>query len=610
MGIFSTLQTGVSGLQAAELQIATTGNNISNASSTFYTRQRAVQTTVGHYNYGGVEVGMGTKIDSVVRLHDEYSYSRLKSSSTQLEYTSYLKTKIEEVAKRFPDVKENGVLADLEAYNQAWSSFASAPTDGAQKENLVRVARTLAESLNRSLEDINKIQETINNDIKMTVDEINATGKEIANLNKQINKQEILPTDTANELRDRRDELELKLSKLVDIVTSKSVLTQNSRFESTITDGGDRYSLSISGHLLVKGDSFYPLQIIEDDLNKTSQIVSQGRDEKIIDRTSQISGGKLGAQLDLRGREYIKSEQRYNDGSLQEYKDMLDTFSRTLITQTNNIYASSAKSSLSSNAIKGLTLTNATLGSYDKNIQTGTFDLVVYDAAGNKLGTRSIEINANTTMQDIINQINANVDDNQDNNSLNDIDDLVSAVYQYDGNADTGIFQLNPINPSYKIAIEDKGTNFAGTFGIGGFFSGDSAASIAVKQEYIDNPSELRASANGTDSDNDIANKLVQLQYDKVNFYNKDGTTLTKSLDEYYRIFTGKIATDGEALNNTHATNETLYNSVYEEFQSLNGVNTNEELAALIQYQSSYGAASKIITTIDQMLDTLLGLKS
>ena len=43
--IFSSLNKGVSGLKASEIQIDVTGNNIANANSTFYTRQRAIQTT-------------------------------------------------------------------------------------------------------------------------------------------------------------------------------------------------------------------------------------------------------------------------------------------------------------------------------------------------------------------------------------------------------------------------------------------------------------------------------------------------------------------------------------------------------------------------------------
>ena len=42
---------------------------------------------------------------------------------------------------------------------------------------------------------------------------------------------------------------------------------------------------------------------------------------------------------------------------------------------------------------------------------------------------------------------------------------------------------------------------------------------------------------------------------------------------------------------------------------SVSGVNLDEELTNLIKYQSSYVAAAKLITTADQMLETLLGLK-
>ncbi|TQR34560.1 flagellar hook-associated protein FlgK [Campylobacter sp. MIT 99-7217] len=608
--IFATLDKGVTGLKASEIQISTTGNNITNANSTFYTRQKAIQTTAGFYNIGnGLELGMGTNIDAIVRLHDEYSYVKLKDGTTKVEYTSYMKTKLEEIAKRFPDVQLSGVLADLENYNAAWNNFASNPNDGAVKQNLIKVAQTLTESLNRSYADLDKIQKTINEDIFNTVDEINRVGKEIANLNKQIGRQEVLDTDHANELRDRRDELELTLSKLVSGVASKSILTQTSRFESTMTDGGRNYNLTLEGHVLVDGESFIPLQIITDEVSGDHRIVYQTRDEKIVDMTDKLSGGKIGAQLELRGRTYDKKTQRYDGGILQGYKDDLNTFAKTLITHANNIYASSAKSSVQSDTLSYLT-DDTTLTNYDKNIQTGTFDVIIYDDKGQEVNKKTITININTTMQDIVDQINSNTDDNNDNNTTNDVDDYLTANYNYDFRNNNGVFQINFKNPGFKVAIQDNGTNFAGAFSIGGFFSGTNANNIRVRDELITDPSVLKASKNGTDGDNDIANAMLQLQYQKINFYNPDGTVDTKSLDGYYRKFTGSIASTGEANNMTHNTNTALYNAVYEEFQSLNGVNTNEELAALIQYQTSYGAASKVVTTVDQMLDTLLGLKS
>ncbi|EOX2645840.1 flagellar hook-associated protein FlgK [Campylobacter upsaliensis] len=608
MGIFATLHTGVTGLKASEVQIATTGNNISNANATFYTRQRVVQTTNGYITTGGVQVGTGTAIESIVRLHDEHAYFKLKNASTQQEYTGYLGQVLEEISQRFPDLKNTGILNNLENYNKAWNDFASNPNENATKIALVNATKTLAESVNEAHSTLKKVQQKVNDDIKSTVEEINRIGEEIAHINKQIYGEEALPTDHANELRDRRDELELTLSKLVSAVASKNEIVQDNRFEQTITDPGHHYNLSIEGFSIVDGVNFHPLKLDYDDKNKSYSIYYQTPDEKIHDLTAKLKGGQLGAQLDLRGRDYDKLEGAYDNGILQGYIDSLNTFSKTLITETNNLYAGSAKNSATSDYLEGLT-GDVPLMNYDRTIQAGTFDIVIYDEKGNEKVRKSITIDVTTTMNDLMNQIKANTDDNKDNNSGNDIDDFINASFSFDSKSNSGLFQINAKN-GFKVSLEDKGTNFAGAFSVGGFFSGKDASDIRVKESLLSDPSTVRASKNGVDSGNDMANQIIQLQYDKVSFYNKDGTIDELTMEEYYRKFTGKIASDGENNNVIHKSNMTLYNSVYAEYQSKSGVNTNEELAALIQWQSSYGAAAKIVSTVDQMLDTLLGLKS
>ncbi|EAK1189572.1 flagellar hook-associated protein FlgK [Campylobacter upsaliensis] len=608
MGIFATLHTGVTGLKASEVQIATTGNNISNANATFYTRQRVVQTTNGYITTGGVQVGTGTAIESIVRLHDEHAYFKLKNASTQQEYTGYLGQVLEEISQRFPDLKNTGILNNLENYNKAWNDFASNPNENATKIALVNATKTLAESVNEAHSTLKKVQQKVNDDIKSTVEEINRIGEEIAHINKQIYGEEALPTDHANELRDRRDELELTLSKLVSAVASKNEIVQDNRFEQTITDPGHHYNLSIEGFSIVDGVNFHPLKLDYDDKNKSYSIYYQTPDEKIHDLTAKLKGGQLGAQLDLRGRDYDKLEGAYDNGILQGYIDSLNTFSKTLITETNNLYAGSAKNSATSDYLEGLT-GDVPLMNYDRTIQAGTFDIVIYDEKGNEKVRKSITIDVTTTMNDLMNQIKANTDDNKDNNSGNDVDDFINASFSFDSKSNSGLFQINAKN-GFKVSLEDKGTNFAGAFSVGGFFSGSDASDIRIKDSLLNDPSTVRASKNGVDSGNDMANQIMQLQYDKVSFYNKDGTIDELTMEEYYRKFTGKIASDGENNNVIHKSNMTLYNSVYAEYQSKSGVNTNEELAALIQWQSSYGAAAKIVSTVDQMLDTLLGLKS
>ena len=107
----------------------------------------------------------------------------------------------------------------------------------------------------------------------------------------------------------------------------------------------------------------------------------------------------------------------------------------------------------------------------------------------------------------------------------------------------------------------------------------------------------------------DVANAMVQMQYNILNFYNQDGSSAKGTLAGQYSSLTTTIATDASASKNQYDTNDALYNNINSEFQSISGVNKDEELTNLIQYQKSYTASAKIITTIDQMLDTLLGIK-
>jgi len=67
------------------------------------------------------------------------------------------------------------------------------------------------------------------------------------------------------------------------------------------------------------------------------------------------------------------------------------------------------------------------------------------------------------------------------------------------------------------------------------------------------------------------------------------------------------ISTNQAILNNQTVTAQ--FNATELEYSSISKVSIDEELTNLIKYQTAYGAASKIITTIDQMMQTLLGIK-
>ncbi|MFK5880905.1 MAG: flagellar hook-associated protein FlgK [Sulfurospirillum sp.] len=616
MSLFNTLGTGYSGLSAAEVATATTGHNIANANNNYYTRQRVITSASIPFHSTPGDIGAGVQVSKITRIHDEFVYSRYKDSSNALSHDDYMQQTLKEVAKYFPDLQNMGISNDLKNYFKSWNDFASNANNGSQKIALVQSASTLSSDISSTRATLRDLQDSINNQIKSNIDEVNSIGKRIADINKEIAKVESTQPNQANDLRDQRDHLELTLSKILNVSAFKSHISSQNTVDANATDQGVDYHLNIAGSSFVDGSSFHPL-VIENSGNKSNyySIYSESQDGTRYDLTDKITGGKAGAMLDLRGRTIDKTTNNGfpTDGAIQGYIDDLDTFANSLIVQTNNIYAKSASTKMESSSHKNLS-PDGTLLNSELNIKSGTFDLVMYDNSGVEVGRKVININQSTSMSNdtvtdsITKQINSNSDDNSDNNSTNDISDYFTANY-----GTNGIFYISPNSSkaaqNYSISLEDHGTNFPGAIGINQFFTGDSAKNISVKEEFVKDPALMQGYKAPIAGNNVVANDMVQLQYNKVDFFRKNGTVNSDTLNGFYSFVTTRIATDGEDAGRQKDTSQALFNTVQAEFQSISGVNTDEELTNLIKFQTAYSANAKVITTVDKMLNTLLGIK-
>lgn len=616
MSLFSTLNTGYSGLSAAELATSVTGNNISNANNDYYTRQRVVTSASTPMDVTPGSIGTGVTVTSIERIHDEFVYGRLKDTSNQLAYNQYSQQTLNEIAGYFPDLQGSGIGQDLANYFNAWNSFSSNASDGSQKVALVQNASTLASSVSNARGQLRTLQNSLNDQLKANINEVNSIGQQIVELNKSISTAESVSGNNANDLRDKRDNLELNLSKILNISVSKSDISTQNVIDSNATDQGTNYNINIAGNSFVGGTTFHP--IVADNTKNQSNYYSiyiASQDGTKQDLTSRIQGGKLGAILDIRGRTFASNANGGypTDGVLQGYINNLDSFTNTLITQTNNVYAQSASDKMQGPAQTNLN-SNTSLLSSDLHINAGTFDVVMYNSSGTEVGRKTITINQNTTMSNdalsasIITQINSKTDDNKDNNSTNDISSKFFASYGADNSFSIVPTDAN-VSGAYKISIEDHGTNFPGAIGANEFFTGNDASNIGVKTAYIQDPTKVQGNKAPISGNNDVANNMVQLQYDSLNFYGQYNSVTQDKLSGYYGAITTKIASDGQQAGNNVDTSTALFNTVQTEFQSISGVSTDQELTNLMKFQTAYSANAKIITTIDQMLTTLLGIK-
>lgn len=603
-GILSSLNTSYTGLQAHQLMVDVTGNNIANASDEFYSRQRVLVRPERPLYFQDYNLGRGVSVETIQRIHDEFVFNRYRKAAEEAQYYDTHFTTLREASAFFPEVDGVGIYNDLEEYFNSWKDLAKNSTDPAQKQVLAKNAQVLSNNIQDTRARLVRLQQKASEELEVTINEVNRIGQEIAHINAKLKEMEDQrELKQANELRDRRDELEYNLQTLVGANVFKNHLKSNASAFPKLADFDDEYILNIGfGYNIVDGAMFHPIVLKKDDNHLgLNRLFFQGDDFKTVEITDKIIQGKAGSLLSL----YNSGADGTRVGKLQDYINHLDIFAKGFIEATNAIYSQSAATQIRSDKLDVWSL-NALVDS-NYNIKTGSFDIVVYTTQGEEIGRKSINIDETTSMNDVIRAINANTDDNKDNNALNDIDDYFRAYYDNG----TREFNILPKNPSqgYYIALQDNGTNFTGAFGLNKFFSGDSAHNIALNFEYAKDATLIRPWLTPVNGNFDVANMMQQLQYEDVDFYTNKYEKKQMRISEYYQFLSGRVANQTEAAQRTKETKDSVLSAVKREHLAITQVSLDEEMVNLIKFQGGYAANAKVITTIDRMIETLLGIK-
>ena len=639
--LFNTLGVGYSGLNASQVGINTTGQNVSNANTDGYTRKRLVQSATSPLELTPGNVGNGVKVDNIERVFDDFVFRKYTATYSDKEGSDFRKKTLDELSTYFPEINDVGVKADIKEYYNLWQQFADNPSDNSVKQALAEQTNTLTRHIKSLHAQVYNMQKKLNEELKINIDEVNRIAKEIAHVNKEIDRAEAGGGFTANDLRDKRGVLERDLSRLIGAKVSKETLQSDIKIDSSQTKATGKYNLHINGFNVVDGATFHPL-VVDNSKSKDGfyEVYYERQDGVLIPIEENIEGGKVGAILNLRGKSIDPDSGMPNDGIVQNTYSQLDAFATTLISSTNNIYAQVGAENMTSNSID-FDLEHTPLVDAGKGIKEGSFFVKVYDTDGNVVAKREITINQATVLSQgdasnapITNSIEYQItlnkndptdpsahdhqDDNSDNNSLNDIDDMLQVNFS---NGNGGKFfsidlRSEFASKGYRVSIEDNlqtnefgsGTNFAGGLGLGRFFDGVDAKDISLNSSFKEDPTKISAGVSETSGDNGVALDMVQHQFEKFDF------TVNKQVfnDTTYSFFDFVSSNVGIEAAKESTYNDTItaqFNAVEQEYDSITKVSIDEEMTNLIRYQTAYGASAKVITTVDQMLNTLLGLK-
>lgn len=603
-GILSSLSTSYSGLQAHQVMVDVTGNNISNASDEFYSRQKVVVRPEKPIYFQDYNLGRGVSVETIARAHDEFVFSRYRRANEESQFYDTHFTYLREASAFFPEVDGVGIYNDLERYFDAWKDLAKNSSDPAQKQNLAKDTKTLTNNIQETRRRLEILQRKASDELEVVVKEVNLAAKEIAEINKKLKEMEDgLELKQANELRDRRDELEFNLQSLIGANVFKNHLKSDYSTYPQRADFDDEYVLNIGrGFNIVDGSMYHPIILEKDNnANNLSRVYFQGDDFKRIEITEKITQGKAGSLIGL----YSSGIDGTPVGKIQDYINQLDIFAKGFIEATNAIYAQSATNVIKSDKLD-IWGKYALLDS-NYNLKEGSFDIIVYNTTGDEMVRKTIHIDRITTIYDVVNAINANTDDNKDNNPLNDVDDYFRAYY--DDVAREFVIQARDPAKGLYVSIKDNGTNFTGALGLNRFFDGNSAKDIELNREYVRDSTLIRPWLAPINGNFDVANMMQQLQYDEVDFYTSKFDSKKMRIPEFFQFLTGRVATQTEQTQRTKETKDSVLSAVKKEHLSISQVSVDEEMVNLIKFQGGYAANAKVITTIDRMIETLLGIK-
>ena len=158
---------------------------------------------------------------------------------------------------------------------------------------------------------------------------------------------------------------------------------------------------------------------------------------------------------------------------------------------------------------------------------------------------------------------------------------------------------ITQVNGIYK-----NGYDLNGNFGAN-FFTGGDAATIGVNPALVNDPSQIQAAGTANAAgDNSIALQLAQLGQQSIAALNNQ--TFSGAYAQDVQNFGNALANANDQVDNYNSVNTMWLN----QRDSVSGVSLEEETTNLIMFQKAYQASAKLITTVDQMLQTVINLKA
>src|SRR5215510_8676931 len=179
------LQTGLSGLLAFQRALTTTGNNVANANTPGYSRQRVELVARQPQGYGFGYVGNGVDVTTIRRITDQLGINNLRASSSTLGQLDAFSSYATQIDNLLGD-PNTGLASGLQGFFNAWQDVANDPASVPARQLLVSQAQTIADRFRTAAGRLDTIAKDVNSRIRADISDINSLATSIAQVNDDI----------------------------------------------------------------------------------------------------------------------------------------------------------------------------------------------------------------------------------------------------------------------------------------------------------------------------------------------------------------------------------------------------------------------------------------
>ncbi len=615
---FAGIELGKRSLTAHSQGLQTVGHNLSNASTEGYSRQRVEMGTMEPLYAPALnreevpgQIGQGALATRIERVRDELLESRIDSQAGLEGYWDTRDKYVLMLEQVHNEPSDSSVRGLMDKFWDAWQELSLRPQESAAREAVLSRGEALAEGIRDRYRRLSDFRSMVDGDVRGTLAQVNEFTRQIAELNGEIAKSRALG-DAPNDLLDRRDLLVEKLGRLVPISTDRR--------------DADEFMVHVDGLVLVQGKVARAFEMAGSDADGFAS--PAWADTKL---PASIPGGVLGALLELR------------DGDARSELQGLDTMTLTfadLVNETHRRgYGANGKTGL--DFFEEWPFVNNVAGNYDRN-GDGAYDssYIYRITGGNALqaqeqiglagvmrlssasGTVEVPYNPTDTVADVVSRINhAGAE--------------VTARLTMDG---TLQLRATPAaegaNPDFVIRhVEDSGQFLGGYAGIlrgsgsaGAYDWGAPDAVLSLRGGGLDyavaplthpsgwlevapalrsDPGSVAAGLgeNGRPAapgDGSAARAIAALRTQPVMVGS------LRTFDDHFAEALARVGLSGERAQAAAETQSRIGKELRDLRASLSGVNMDEELANMIKFQHGYAAAAKFVSTMNEMLDTII----